>query len=392
MRHLLTAFLLSAGILGLAGRIVISYFSIGTNDATAWLMFAERITGTGLTDLYRTHEPFNHPPLMGLWSYLALKLTYHFPLHFFFMFRLPGIIMDVLVALGLYSIWETRKGKTYGALAFACYGLSLISILISGYHGNTDPLYAGLVFFSLCAFSRNRFFLSGTLLGCAVNIKIIPCLFILPLLAIIPDWKNRIKFIAGGSIWTIPFIAAGIITGPAFVRNVFGYDSFVDYWGIQLFLLLFASNSPEYRSLFLTLSEYYSSIGRYLIIGCFVLLSVWLVKHSKNQVNPFKVIAIFVAIFAIIAPGFAGQYFVLFPPLILAFSLSWGLSIATLTGLLTGVSYHSFLVSYFPLASVHNQTAPNQLVVLVSFLAWTLILWFLIEISLHLYGEFKQRK
>ena len=57
-----------------------------------------------------------------------------------------------------------------------------VRILVSGYHGNTDAVYAMLSLLAVYLLQdRNRPLLAGLALGLAINIKLIPVLLIPPL-------------------------------------------------------------------------------------------------------------------------------------------------------------------------------------------------------------------
>src|SRR5436190_14595833 len=63
--------------LALILRVVLMYFSWGSNDATTWEERGWRIVNLGLLQTYSIDRDFNHPPLPAYWSAVAYRLTHH---------------------------------------------------------------------------------------------------------------------------------------------------------------------------------------------------------------------------------------------------------------------------------------------------------------------------
>ena len=67
--------LFSIGCLGIVASFVLLVCSTGTNDITNWEKFATAIQSDGLGQLYADQKLFNHPPLMGIFAWLALEVS-----------------------------------------------------------------------------------------------------------------------------------------------------------------------------------------------------------------------------------------------------------------------------------------------------------------------------
>src|SRR5437870_3997862 len=102
---------------GLLARVILAWFSWGSNDADIWHDFATRISHDGLIHLYRTEPEMNHPPIPALWSAGALRIAERSGVSFTFIFKLPMIVADAVACVILWKIWKARRGIGWGALA-----------------------------------------------------------------------------------------------------------------------------------------------------------------------------------------------------------------------------------------------------------------------------------
>src|SRR5207245_658688 len=114
--------------------------------------FARSLSVHGLEWTYRNGVEwlppgpiFNHPPLTAdflRWIDQVARLeTFRaYGLTFPFLLRLPGIIADLVVVLTVLRIstTETRLRPPFWALML--FALSPVSLMVSGFHGNTDPV------------------------------------------------------------------------------------------------------------------------------------------------------------------------------------------------------------------------------------------------------------
>ena len=124
------------------------------------------------------------------------------------------------------------------------YAWSLDAILVSGYHCNTDPIYA--FFCLLCAYllqNKRCHFLAGLALAAAINVKLTPVLLILPLLLWHRSWRSASKFVLGLAVGALPFVPVLVLAGKPFYANAIAYKSNPDNWGITC-LLMQADKEP----------------------------------------------------------------------------------------------------------------------------------------------------
>ena len=373
---ILETLLLTGGLVGLLARFLLSYVSFGTNDVSTWESFALRIQQGGLMALYQSERSFNHPPLAGWMVQQQFELSRYLGWAFPFVLRLPGILAECASAVLLWKIWSERGLSRGGAWAFFLFGWSFISILISGYHGNTDPLCAFFCLGAAYLAERKCLAWAGAVLAAAINVKIIPVLLIPAFMSCFRSAREFRRFMAGLSAGAVPFMVCLYEAPAAFWSNVLAYRSHLDYWGVQLFLLLLASNFRDLAGFFRVLSAAYLDLGRYLVVLLIILVSWKAWKEQRADV--YRGASICAAVFAVIAPGFGGQYFAIFMPLLFAFSLRWGLKISALTGAWMLSSYLSFMVEWFPLHSIHGATSP-KIAAFLGFLAWLALTIMLVQ-------------
>jgi hypothetical protein len=165
-----------------AAKLYLALKTAGTLDAAAYADYAAKLRALGGIGLYHDpgayHNPFVYLPLAAHALRLIHRLADVTPLPFAFWLRLPCILAD---AGGLLVVWRyfARGGDAAGrpadpaAVSFyptpwslnpapknfnltpgqfgslLVLALSPVSLLISGYHGNTDPLMIFLALVSL---------------------------------------------------------------------------------------------------------------------------------------------------------------------------------------------------------------------------------------------------
>lgn len=361
------------GVLGIIARLFLSAVSIGTNDAVNWYNSALLIHDQGLFAAYAADRFLNNPPLISLLISSLLPVSQKLSMPFFFVLRIPEILADTGSLYLLYRIWS-RQGKE--AAAASLFGWSLTSILASGYGGHTDALCG---FFSLLAaflFSeKEKPFSSGLALGLAINVKLIPVVLIPAFLFSIRTKRDFALFTSALLICALPFLWMLVFSGSVFYDKVLSYRSIIDYWGIQMFLLLIYGTYPELKNAAGSLISLYHAYGPYLIL----LITTFYAWSCRRKSSLYGRCAASFALLAIFASGFGLGYFALFLPLIFAFSLKWGSRISLLVGLTLLARNAYFMAQWFPLRSVHQHTLP-KLLIFPSFLCWLAMICFFVYV------------
>ena len=92
--------------------------------------------------------------------------------------RLPGIFADFVVLLVMIRNSKELSTQQFPNWALALFAVSPVSLMVSGFHGNTDPVM--VMFLVLAAYMclRNKPVLSGLFLALSCQIKIVPLLLV----------------------------------------------------------------------------------------------------------------------------------------------------------------------------------------------------------------------
>lgn len=171
--------------------------------------------------------PFNHPPFVIHYLRFIGMLASVLRLDFAFVFRALTSCFDLATAVLVYRL--LRRTHLFIPAAFLLYLLAPATIIISGFHGQTDAV---MIFFVLLAASLiHRPALAGVAFGFALNIKIVPIIYAITFIFHLGR-KERVRFLCGvvvtALILSLPFIAQDPVS---IAREVLGYGSFPGRWG-----------------------------------------------------------------------------------------------------------------------------------------------------------------
>jgi hypothetical protein len=275
----------------------------GTNDVYTYERFGLWSQYLG-AELYKVAADLNHPPSMLHFLSAILRLSdfTHLPFHFWL--RFCGIVADV------GSVWLVYRiaGERIVVLLIA---ISPINILISGFHGNTDPV---MIFFVLLAVwlagYRDRTLLAGAALGAAFCIKIAPVIAAPVLLFWLPDWRRRAKFLTTAAAVVIAGWSPYLFDDPsAVLHQVFGYRSSYGLWGVSWLLRKLAVAWPATWRLDLI----YSQVGAVLVLLGVAVLA-YEMSRMRNRPPLYAQMGMAFLFFFVFTGGFAVQYLVWLTP------------------------------------------------------------------------------
>ncbi|PYK82053.1 MAG: hypothetical protein DME41_10870, partial [Verrucomicrobia bacterium] len=163
-RDLRATCIIALALVALTLKLAIAYNTIGTNDAVVFYGFAKVLSQHSLEWTYQHSRYFNHPPLTayylrGIYALTEQRWCQDIGIHFPFLLRLPGIIADFLVVVVLLRISKIDIRIPTSALALLA--VSPVSLMVSGFHGNTDPVMVLLLVCAVWMCLRNRPALAG---------------------------------------------------------------------------------------------------------------------------------------------------------------------------------------------------------------------------------------
>jgi len=317
----------------------------------------------------RPCTPFNHPPFMayvlGAWS--ALEAVSSVPLRFWL--RFSDAVADVGSLLVLGRLLRRRLGEIRTRAALGWFVVSPIAILVSGFHGNTDPIF---LFFTLLAIdlveaAHRPVWLGGAVLGMAMNIKIVPVVLV-PVVALsLSGARRRIEFVIGMLAVFVLGSLPMVLEAPGLLLNqVFGYRSQRGSWGLSLLALVMQQDSG-----WSWLAELYLRHGTILALGLVLVVSVW---PPPRRETLFVRAGLVMFLFVSAIPGFGVQYLVWLVPWVVG--LGSGATIAyfaSASALL--IAYYSTAAGGFPwhLANSLARPAWTLPVVLLGLVCWIVV-------------------
>jgi uncharacterized membrane protein len=317
---------LCIALIALFLKLALAFNTVGTNDAVFFYGSAQVISQHGLTWLYQHSIYFNHPPLTGYYLHAIYLLAEQnwcreIGIHFLFLLRLPGIIADFIVVLVLLRMSKPDCGLGLPTWALALFALSPVSLMISGFHGNTDSV---MVMFLVCAAFmslRERPVLCGLFFAMSCQIKIIP-LLLCP--AFLFFWFARgkgLRFLFSVGLLSAVLWAEPLLRCPGwFLKNVFSYGSYWGIWGVTYCLRLTGFDRFSRVSFFaLSPAQNAIVIALKVVIIVTAVMIAWRRRHLAGPAL-LNSLAYTWIVFFVFAPGVCAQYLVWLAPFVLVLS------------------------------------------------------------------------
>ena len=323
-RDLRATCIIALALVALTLKLAIAYNTIGTNDAVVFYGFAKVLSQHSLEWTYQHSRYFNHPPLTayylrGIYALTEQRWCQDIGIHFPFLLRLPGIIADFLVVVVLLRMSKTDLRIPTWALAL--FALSPVSLMVSGFHGNTDPVMVLLLVCAVWMCLRNRPALAGLFFALSCQVKIVPLLF-LPAFVFFWLSQNRSReFLITGAITTCFLWWEPLLNFPVlFAKNVLAYGSYWGIWGITYLFRL--TGLTEFSRLSFFDLEPAQNIVISLLKVMIVAAALWIAWRNRQARGPAFVqsLAYTWLVFFVFAPGVCPQYLIWLAPFILILS------------------------------------------------------------------------
>ena len=336
-----------AGLVAFLLKLVIAYNTFGTNDVAAFYMFAGSLQEHGLEWTYRNgviffsnFPVFNHPPLTAYYleligGFSKSTVFQNCGITFPFLLRLPGIVCDLISVFVLIRIRDRMPSRQIPIWALVLFALSPVSLMVSGFHGNTDSIMTMFLLIALYTCLRDQPTLCGIFFALSCQIKIIP-LFLLPIPFFF--WLERGKvrqFLAPFAVLTIALWVQPLTKFPLlFFRNVFSYNSYWGGWGISFWLKL--THWSQFNGGFFNLPFGAAIVTSMLKVGIIsaVMVMAWRRRHHSKEELVDSFASAWIVLF-VFAPNISPQYMVWLAPFILLLSpkLYGWLTVATAVAL-----------------------------------------------------------
>ncbi len=218
------ALIILAAAIAFAVKILLAFKTYGTNDVYTYERFGLWSRYFGV-DLYGIAPDLNHPPsMLHVLSFLLwVSERTHLPFHF--VLRLPGILADVGSLWLVCRILGERIAEKSVFIAVLIIAIAPTHILISGFHGNTDPI---MIFFVMAAVwlagYRDNPAAGGAAYGMAFCIKIAPVILVPVLFLSLAGMRKRVEFFAAAAGVVVVAWSPYVFQQPSLViHHVFGY-------------------------------------------------------------------------------------------------------------------------------------------------------------------------
>jgi len=389
--------IIGAALLAFVIKLAIALNTFGTNDVAAFYMFARSLHDHGLEWTYRNGVPwtsnfpvFNHPPLTAYYlqfieNLSRLEFFREHGLTFPFLLRLPGIVADFVVVLVLLRISRTIRELELPAWALALFTLSPVSLMVSGFHGNTDPVMVMFLVIAAYMCLRERPILSGIFFALSIQIKVVP-LLLLPIIFFF--WLNRrvaLRFAMPFLLLTLLMWSQPLIMFPRlFVGNVLAYGSYWGNWGITYWLRL--THWSQFDAVgFTNLPRATSVVTTLLKAG--IVSAVLVIGWRRRSLGPTGIIfsiAYAWLVFFAFAPGFCAYYLIWLAPFILLFSRSLYTWLTAASSVFLFIFYNTLSGGFPWHIAVGKFSDPNRFNLIAPWALWP---WAIIVCGLIIFGK-----
>ncbi len=318
------------GLCAFLAKLLISMRTYGTQDIHTWAGFAQGVSQRGPVGIYGINfgrlngTVYNHPPLVGYYLEVVNKLSqWGVPLRV--TIRALASAADVISSLLVFEILRRRSSLLRSSISGLAVAASPVLFLISGYHGNTDPLFVMLVILgSFLIIDTRMAFAGGVALGLAIGVKLVP-IVVLPTIAVYLVKHRRdllVRAAAGfGTVFAVTWVPAILGEWDGLKRNVLGYSGINDRpWG----LVGFADDLGWSWA-----SQFMIGPGKYLVLLLCALIPATLAWRRPKLI--MESVAMSMVAFLILSPAFGVQY--LAWPVALAYLLDfWSATLYNVIG------------------------------------------------------------
>jgi hypothetical protein len=230
--------------------------------------------------------------------------------------------------------------------------LSPVSLVISGFHGNTDPV---MIFFVLLSAylleTRGRIRLAAIAFGLALNFKVAPLIFAPALWFYLPGMRKRIEYFGLAALVFFCGSLPYLLSDPVLIaRNVFGYSSIYGHWGwTQLAATWFPQSLRFARPPHDVTGAhaFAASVGKWLMLSLITAAALWL-NRRKDRPPLTLQLGLATAIFLFLTPGFGSQYLSWLVPWVVFLGVRACLVYYLVAGLYLVVDYSCYIYRAAP--------------------------------------------
>jgi hypothetical protein len=297
----------------------------GTNDVGHWTRFAGGVDKWGPVGIYghKFKAVYNHPPLIGYFLYTYNWLVAHGVADLSTLVKIPSILADLVTSMVVFDLVRRARSLREGTAAGLVIAVSPVLFVISGFHGNNDPLFVMLALVAAwLLITKRSATLAGIAIALAVSVKLIPVILV-PVLALAAwQWGARrlVGFLAGAGLTMLPIWApAVLLKWEPLKQQVLGYAGIGQReWGLVQF--------GKWLHVPPGLIDLLIGPGRWVVLLLGAGLPVLLVWRRPEKLA--FALGVGLTTFLLLSPAFAMQY------------LTWPLAAAYLVNFWVATGYH----------------------------------------------------
>ena len=362
------ALVLAAAAVALVLKVWIAVRTYGTGDVGRWQQFADGVRAAGPVGVYGLTWPssfYNHPPAIGYFLEFVNGMQ-HLGVHSGTTIRTASSLADVATALIVFELLRRRGPLRTAAWSGILVGVSPVLFMVSGYHGNTDPIFTMFTLLSVLLLAdRDRPVLAGMAMGLALGVKIVPVVAVPALLVYAASRGSRTfwRYTAGlAGVFVLTWGPALALQGRHVIDDVIGYQgSALRQWGlIQIAHWL---GDPGWETFLV-------GPGRFVVLALCCGVPAYFVWRRPGVLAP--AVGLSLVGFLLLSPAFGVQYAVW--PVAGAYLI--GFTSATLYNLSAGVMLFVIYNRWsdgLPWNIAHaNKFTPTE--VILGMIAWTALL------------------
>lgn len=279
--------------------------------------------------------------------------------------KLPAIAGDVFCAILLWKL-ARRRDHQKPWLWPAVYLLNPVTIILSAYHGNVDPLMAAAMLWALTLRWRDSPVSAGVALSLALTMKP-TALLALPVLLLPLSRAGNVRLAVSAVVATVAICAPFALADPNFGAFLANYGGPYGSWG---FPLLFKQSENVGRQLLSMegpavevlhgINRLFATYGRHVlvaVIGAALLLLRKRWRISSEEQNASAMAAMYL-LFYVFATGFGPQYLSLAAPFLLIGSTRLAVIYSlVLTPFLTGTYVYATVYDKYGLEPITDRLA-----------------------------------
>lgn len=326
-------------------------YSTGYIDTPLFANYGKLTAENGLAWMYANQNiVFNHTPFTGILCALIHEIAGGDRFTFGLIFRFITIAADVVAIVGLVQLGRSHCKIPWWSIA--ALAASPVSMMVSGYHGNVDPIMTAFLVLGVWAAACRQPILCGVWFALSCNIKVVPLMlvpaFFLYWYAI--DRKLALRWVAGFAGVMLAGFAIPFIESPeAMPKNVMGYGGLWGSWGVSYWLRETGVEAFQKLSFkdFNPSQEAVMRVLKFAIIGL-VLHTSWMRRARTSATDFIETISRCWIILFVFAPSGSPQYMVWFAPFVAITVPRWSIVFLVTSTIYDAVCYGSTANTPFP--------------------------------------------